>query len=203
MKKSHLFISLAFLAIILFVLFFIHICSSQAESKVDQIESDKQEEIISEKEPVKEEITDKTEDKEPVEDKHEEPAAEQKQQAPQEQIIMFDVDAAEGWQDSGIVVTPDIRITITYVKGNWTIDYNRHSYVGVLGYPALNSRRDYPAITIGALIGKIGEGEAFKIGKYYEITESQSSGNLHLRMNDLSAMLHDNRGSITVKIIIQ
>ncbi|MBN1797648.1 MAG: hypothetical protein JW822_03665 [Spirochaetales bacterium] len=181
--------------IILLILFLIYICSPQAESKADR-----QELVTSEVETEQEEITEK---KEPVVDKHEEPVAEQKQKAPEEKIILFDVDAAKNWQDSGLTVTPEMHITIAFEKGKWTIDYNRHAYVDAEGYPGVNTRRDYPLIEFGALIGKIGDGKAFKVGKYYEISESDISGNLYLKMNDLSALMNDNRGSITVKIIVQ
>jgi hypothetical protein len=191
------------LALVLLVLLLILLCSSQGESSVEQSESDMHEEMVPEKEPEQEETTEKIEEKEPVVDKPEEPAAEQKQKVPQEQIVIFEVDAAKNWQDSGITVTPEMRITIAFEKGKWTIDHITTQYVGAEGYAFLDYKRDYPSIRIGALIGKIGDGKAFKVGEYYEIKETQMNGNLYLRMNDLSAKVHDNKGIITVKILVQ
>ncbi|HRJ76113.1 MAG TPA: hypothetical protein PLX90_08955, partial [Anaerolineales bacterium] len=53
-----------------------------------------------------------------------------------------------------------------------------------------------------SMIGKIGSGQAFKIGYQYFGSE-QAGGKLYLRMNDCDNMLSDNKGSITVKITIE
>jgi len=188
--------------IILFILFFINICSSQAKSKTYQVESDKQEKTILEKEPLKEEITAKIEGKESSEDKYEKPAAEQKKKVPEQKTIMFKVEAKKEWQYPGIEVTPETNIIISYEKGKWSRGAG-WLYTDAEGYPRINHNQMFPEISLGALVGRIGMNKPFKIGNYCEISVANMTGKLALIMNDNPGWRQNNKGSITVKIIVQ
>jgi hypothetical protein len=201
--RTRLFISIiAIIVILIIILLFIYICSSQADSKTEQTEPDKHESIVPKKETKPEEIKTETEKKKPVARKQEKVITTEKDEAPQEKIFMIDVDAKKLWQDSGIVVTPGMRITISFEKGKWSIGGSPDTFTDGEGYRKLNLPRDYELITIGALIAKIGNNKTFKVGNYYEITESNMSGNLFFRINDERSHMFDNHGIITVKIII-
>jgi len=188
-RKIKLFIGLAVIIVLLtLILLLIHICSSQADSHVEQTELDKHESIVPEKEEI--------EEKKPVVRKQE------KDEAHQEKIVMIDVDPRKNWQNSGITVTPEMRINITHEKGKWSAGHE-FALVDAEGYQFQGLRRRYPSIALGALIGRVGNSKVFKVGNYYEIDGSDISGNLFLRINDADDYLFDNQGSITAKIIVQ
>jgi len=116
----------------------------------------------------------------------------------------FSVSASEPWQFTGVEIQTGDYLTIEYVSGEWT----GQSSVGGLSGPDYGSEPNntnscFPINGEGSsMIGKIGSGQAFKIGYQYFGSE-QAGGKLYLRMNDCDNMLSDNKGSITVKITIE
>lgn len=66
-----------------------------------------------------------------------------------------------------------------------------------------NTDECYPIRGEGSsLIGKIGNGQPFKVGYQY-IGSPADTGTLYLRMNDCDKLLFDNAGSITVRISVR
>lgn len=126
----------------------------------------------------------------------------------------FAVQAAQGWQSTGINVAPaSIPVTITYVGGGWTADPSTNSgqLYGAGGCPGLNVPTDqtkYPIVGVpmGGLIGRIGSGSPFFIGGgQYLVPSTFESGELQLCINDdlngvYGAGLKDNSGSVSVAI---
>ncbi|MGC8799885.1 MAG: hypothetical protein ACP5UR_06535 [Chloroflexus sp.] len=116
----------------------------------------------------------------------------------------FIVQANQPWQNTGVEVRRGDSLEIVYSSGQWT---GRSSSPGLsgpdFGPSPENTDECYPIRGEGSsLIGKIGNGEPFKIGYQY-VGNPTDTGILLLRMNDCDKLLFDNAGSITVTIRIR
>ncbi|MQP66057.1 hypothetical protein GE253_11970 [Niveispirillum sp. SYP-B3756] len=123
------------------------------------------------------------------------------------------VQANVGWQDSGVQVAAGQTVTVTYVSGDWTADpktndgnaYDANGCPGLI-VPGSQTAFPMPGVTMGALVGKVGEsGTAFLIGDGPQVMPSGDVGTLYLCINDdltgaYGAGLADNSGSVTVQI---
>jgi hypothetical protein len=113
----------------------------------------------------------------------------------------FGVDAAQGWQETGLRLEAGQRFTIEYLSGDWSISpadgirYTADGGASACGNP--DCVEPIPNYTKSGLIGRIGDAEAFPVGSYLESTAT-TSGTLQLRVND--AGTHDNEGIIRVRI---
>lgn len=115
------------------------------------------------------------------------------------------VKAAEIWKDTGIDVAEEEIVTVLYLSGQWKVNPQHREYYDAegnlethtpCGY-VLENRHD------GCLVGKVGDGEPFYIGKKQEVP--RSSGRLYLIANDDIECLYgvgyeDNEGEIVVEI---
>jgi hypothetical protein len=116
----------------------------------------------------------------------------------------FIVQANQPWQSTGVEINKGDFIEIVYVSGEWT---GRSSAPGLsgpdFGSSPENTDECYPIRGEGSsLIGKIGNGQPFKVGYQY-IGSPADTGTLYLRMNDCDKLLFDNAGSITVRIRVR
>jgi hypothetical protein len=110
------------------------------------------------------------------------------------------VAANRAWQSTGLMINSGQRVMIEYSAGSVTDqatvmpDANGWDYIcGAEGCcePLPDARR-------GALIGQIGR-ETFFIGNRAEITP-ETSGVLHLRINDCDDGLNDNSGTLQIQV---
>jgi hypothetical protein len=121
-------------------------------------------------------------------------------EAPTE-LSNFGVDAAQGWQPTGLRLEAGQRFTIEYLTGDWSIfpgdsfRYTADGGASACGNP--DCVEPLPNYTKSGLIGRIGDAPAFPVGSYLEST-APSGGMLQLRIND--AGTHDNEGLIHVRI---
>lgn len=108
------------------------------------------------------------------------------------------------WQATPLNLEQGEQFTSTYITGTWTADVrgNGYYYVGPEGYNssciAGGCETAFPA---GSLVGKIGDGPSFYIGRGGTFA-ANASGALYLRMNDCLPCLGDNDGSITMRFVI-
>jgi len=114
------------------------------------------------------------------------------------------VQANQPWQSTGVEINKGDFIEIVYVSGEWT---GRSSAPGLsgpdFGSSPENTDECYPIRGEGSsLIGKIGNGQPFKVGYQY-IGSPADTETLYLRMNDCDKLLFDNAGSITVRIRVR
>lgn len=111
-----------------------------------------------------------------------------------------------GWQDPGVDLTAGDVFTVRYITGTWTINvagrwFDADGYPGYYPHdaPPPCDRADLPDEQNGALIGRIGDGPAFLIGRFRSRVADRAGG-LQLRMNDADACLPDNGGSVDVVV---
>jgi hypothetical protein len=123
--------------------------------------------------------------------------------------MRFTVQAARGWQDTGLLLPADRPVRVTYVAGSWTEnqhDWPPHDganatqdYICAAVVPAAQCVEPIPDAPQGLLIGRAGRA-LLKIGNdltfYAETTDP-----LTLRMNDGDDGLYDNAGAITVEVV--
>ena len=113
----------------------------------------------------------------------------------------FKVMANAGWQDTGVRVDYDDKVTITLVSGQWSAGAGQKPYgpEGALDTPSacmpVRAKGAHP----GMLIGKIGTSGPFPVGAKMDDAPGLK-GALFLRMNDCDNSLADNSGSLTVRI---
>jgi hypothetical protein len=111
----------------------------------------------------------------------------------------FGVDAAQGWQATGLRLEEGQRFIISYREGDWSIFPEDSFRYGPDGGASACEGSDcvepLAGYTKSGLIGRIGDSQPFVVGSYLETT-AQDSGMLQLRVND--AGTHDNEGFITV-----
>jgi hypothetical protein len=127
---------------------------------------------------------------------------------PARKAVSFEVFANRRWQNTGVELQPGDRILIEYVSGKWTgwegtqplHDANGpgDNYVCANAIPASQCIEPVPDYQTRALVGRVGS-QILKVGNRLATTVS-SAGNLELRMNDGDEGLHDNAGSIIVRI---
>jgi hypothetical protein len=115
---------------------------------------------------------------------------------------LFDVSAKQGWQNTGIRLQPDDRVSIVQVGGAWSTLLDGKTF-DAGGNPSRiqNQQRELPSAPEGSLIGKIDEAgdNIFSVGRWGAI-ESPIAGTLYLAMND--GDYSDNNGFITVQIMV-
>ncbi len=117
--------------------------------------------------------------------------------------------ADQGWQSTGVQVTPGMKVNIEVTDGKWTHwsgvqPYNSGEgggYVCAAAMPASQCVEPLPIFPTGSLIGKIGS-QTFGIGRNTTLTVEQL-GTLWLRINDGDVGLHDNAGELIVDISTQ
>jgi len=119
--------------------------------------------------------------------------------------ILFDADAKQPWQNTGVQVQQGDRVTIVQVGGTWALwgfgsegpryDANGDADLG----PDPQKHTPLPLANTGALIGKIGE-NLFLVGRWSVLT-APAGGTLYLAMNDDN--YEDNAGLITVQIMVE
>jgi hypothetical protein len=116
---------------------------------------------------------------------------------------LFDVHAGQSWQDTGVQVQPEDRVTIVQVGGAWT-----HYRWGVEVYDAngfaglTQDDTQLPSVPVGTLIVRMGEDDAhmLSVGRWSVLT-APAEGTLYLAMNDNN--YEDNAGFITVQIVVE
>ena len=112
------------------------------------------------------------------------------------------VNAAESWQDAGVLVEGGQRVTFQ-AFGTWR---DRAGSTDANGRPSqiVNGRGDevaMPGAPVMLLVGKIGaDGVPFRIGVQTQFL-SPRHGQLFLMANDRYAALDDNRGTMTVRVV--
>jgi hypothetical protein len=116
---------------------------------------------------------------------------------------LFDVDARQLWQDTGVQVQPEDRVTIVQVGGAWTHDRSGVEVYDANGFAGLTQEdAQLPSAPIGTLIARMGEDDAhtFSVGRWSVLT-APAGGILYLAMND--NVYGDNDGFVTVQIVIE
>ena len=121
-----------------------------------------------------------------------------------EAVTFFRIYATKLWQESAIVITPEMRVSVSYENGQWTIfGSGVGEHCGPEGYASYGGlARAYPQFPIGALLGKVDGSKVFMVGNYCDIEGSQMTGMLSLRINDSDSHMYDNGGWLTVKITV-
>ncbi len=118
-------------------------------------------------------------------------------------VNMIEVKADQMWNDTGIDLIDSQSVTIKYDSGTWSvnpdcgnIDAEGGPFIAKNGYLLPGSKE-------GCLVGKIGDGQPFYVGK--SLTLSGKSGRLYLSANDDVNGLYgkgykDNSGELTVLV---
>lgn len=126
--------------------------------------------------------------------------------APELQLRRVQVSAAQGWQETPVVLEEGDVFYIDQEGGSWSVDFRNLRYVSAAGYPDSEDAQIYqgckidPNLPYGTLLGSVGESETSEllvIGDGDRFT-AQSDGTLWLRIHD--TCLTDNDGSVTVAI---
>lgn len=119
---------------------------------------------------------------------------------------LFDVHAQQLWQDTRIQIRPGYRVTVIQVGGAWTeVGGSDEAWYDANGRVAdrVDNNAVLPSVSIGTLIGKIGDdGQIFRLGRWSVLT-SPAEGMLYLSMNDLYDYYDDNAGFVTVQIMVE
>jgi len=112
-------------------------------------------------------------------------------------IAAVGVEAARGWQATGVYIAAGDVLTITHVDGAWS-PWPGDSYdaVGSGGDPRCRCNV-MQAVSHAALIGRIGTSNPFLVGREFQHRVGES-GELELRINDID--LHDNSGELKVLV---
>ena len=115
-------------------------------------------------------------------------------------IETFEVQAIDGWTDTGIHIAPGNRVVITYISGTWS-PWQGGSYdaIGFGGDPNCDCNI-IAGVSHAALIGRVGQGQIFIVGRSFD-TRMGESGNLFLGIND--SRLADNSESIKVLVEVE
>lgn len=127
-----------------------------------------------------------------------------------ERNYSMNVPANQGWYDTGIQVTSGQSMTLA-VSGEAQTAPNADASgpdgqmticpdptnTDVARIDCLMNDQPY-----GVLIGKVGEGELFRVGSTY-MGRVTDSGNLYLAVNDNLTFFDDNSGGYNVRIIIR
>jgi hypothetical protein len=117
---------------------------------------------------------------------------------PTGQII--EVNAEEGWTDTGLTVREGSLLTITYLSGKWSPwPGGEYDATGSGGDPTCRCNV-MEAVSHAALIGRIGNHEPFLVGRRFQHTVGET-GRLHLGINDVD--LYDNSGYLRVLVEIE
>ncbi|GAB4396796.1 MAG: hypothetical protein OHK0052_18500 [Anaerolineales bacterium] len=114
--------------------------------------------------------------------------------------VVVEVQAQQGWQDTGIAVRAGDEVRVQYLSGTWS------PWAGGW-YDALGSGGDpkcdcnaLMGASHAALLGRVGESSAFLVGADYQWVAGES-GTLYLGIND--TRLADNSGALRVLVEIK
>ena len=115
------------------------------------------------------------------------------------------VDAAKGWQATGLTVTAGTRLRVEVTAGEWTYwigvsplqPGTGDDYICTDIMPVSACVEPMPYERKGALIGRVDGGPPFLIGQRNEIAVDRD-GLVELRINDPDSALHDNGGILTI-----
>jgi hypothetical protein len=124
------------------------------------------------------------------------------------QTTTYTVSSTSYLQATGIVLSKDSIDNISYKSGGWTVDVNSYRIVGAEGYSSnIDAQIWNPSeckllqnVPYGALLGKIGDGPIFEIGRG-KLFWVSNEGQLYLGINDNYQCLIDNQGEISVNIV--
>lgn len=117
------------------------------------------------------------------------------------------INSTSGWQATGIVLNKNAMLYVDYISGGWTVDANIYGMVGSEGYPVSVDRQIWDpsqckivqSAPYGALVGKIGNGPVFEVGRS-KLIWFPSNGELFLSINDKYKCSWDNQGQVTVRV---
>jgi hypothetical protein len=112
---------------------------------------------------------------------------------------LLDVHAVQEWQDTGVYLDSGDRVTVVQAGGAWGAWEEAEPFDANGSGEKAPPDVELPSATFGALIGRIGDGDAFPVGRWYTFTAPRE-GNLYLSMND--NRYEDNVGLVTVQIIV-
>ena len=121
-----------------------------------------------------------------------------------------EVYATRKWQSTGIQLLAGDQVVIEYVSGEWTGGIGAGNWYDGRGdlmarYRCTDHSSDcsepMPEVYNGALIARVADA-LYEVGNRLAFS-ARSDGLLELRMNDHDAGLHDNDGSIEVRISVQ
>ncbi len=121
----------------------------------------------------------------------------------------FVVDAAQGWQATGVIVPKGALLKVQYEQGTWVYNKDRAACTAG-GAAGLIAKADYalPGSPEGALVGRLGD-RVFLVGENYSgAFDDLDPSELYLVINDdlnheYGAGLQDNSGSIQVDIAVE
>lgn len=109
------------------------------------------------------------------------------------------VQAADVWQNTGILIKQGDLLKITYISGKWSPwPGGLYDGIGSGGDPRCRCNV-LPAASHAALLGRIGDHAPFLVGNSYRHTIGED-GFLHLGINDVD--LDDNSGYLVVLVEI-
>jgi hypothetical protein len=125
--------------------------------------------------------------------------------------VRMEIYANLGWQDTGLSVSLEDKVTIRYVSGKWTGGIGKGSWYDGRGdlaakykciehYEPNQCDEPMPNVYNGTLVGKVGR-PVFEVGNYLQFY-SREKGDIYLRMNDHDEGLFDNEGFLIVEIIV-
>jgi hypothetical protein len=110
------------------------------------------------------------------------------------------VNAAEGWQSTGIHVRPGDRLTISYLDGYWSPwPGEEFDAIGSGGDPRCRCNV-MEGVSHAALLGRIGKASPFLVGSEFQQVVGKS-GVVLLGINDVD--LDDNSGKLRVLVEIE
>jgi hypothetical protein len=113
---------------------------------------------------------------------------------------LVNVEAAQAWTETEIVVRAGDLLRIDYVSGQWSPWPNSaYDAIGSGGDPKCRCNV-MDGVSHAALIGRIGENPPFLVGAHFRRWVGES-GPLFLGINDVD--LYDNSGSITVEVQLE
>lgn len=114
---------------------------------------------------------------------------------PESDVVRVHADRA--WNDSGVDVGAGTRLRIDYLSGAWS-PWAGESFdaIGSGGDPRCDCNR-MAGVSHAALIGRLGDGEAFFVGDHWEQVVGEG-GRLFLGIND--SRVGDNAGWLEVVI---
>lgn len=124
--------------------------------------------------------------------------------------INVTINSTSGWQATGVVLNRNSMLYVDYISGGWTVDANIYGIIGPEGYSFSVDRQIWgpsrckilQSAPYGALVGRIGNGPVFEIGKN-KLVWFPSDGELFLSINDTYECSRDNQGQVTVRIVFR
>jgi len=113
---------------------------------------------------------------------------------------------AAGWTQTPLNLGQGAPFTVSYIRGEWTVDYRNYEPVGPQGHPPDIDSQIYQGCKLvnapyATLLGKVGNGSVFVVGAGGNFT-ADASGPLYLRIHDDDRCLGDNQGSVVMKVDI-